>query len=231
MAILSPNPNPDSATWEIVLNRSEMEETVQRQPDAGGIGRGLSPISVTRIEPTLTTSDITISRLVSGTPTDFPLSSITDNRTSTTKTIVLQTAVPDLLPSQITISARSYPSLPDVTDYEQVPSMTLPSMTVLRTINSAYRIFIEPYLSQIRNHLRLDLTSDDVPDSTIEESSILRFAELQIYKQLGLTDSTYDQKAATDPLFQERARIALTYRSAALLLYACLLYTSPSPRD
>ena len=75
-----------------------------------------------------------------------------------------------------------------------------------------------PYLTQIRNLLDLSLTAANLPDSTIEQPSFLRTAELQIYDTLMLTDATYDTKAGSDELFKERVRIATMYHTAALLI-------------
>jgi len=77
---------------------------------------------------------------------------------------------------------------------------------------------VASYLSQIRNILRIGLTSEDLPDATIQEAAFLRRAELAVYEKTGLTDQTYD--AISDPLKQERLRIAVLYRTAALLVPA-----------
>lgn len=76
------------------------------------------------------------------------------------------------------------------------------------------------FLQQIRNLLRIGLTSTALPDSTILEQVFLRAAELEVYDALDLTDTTFDAKAENDPAFRERAQNAVLYRAAAKLLYS-----------
>lgn len=76
------------------------------------------------------------------------------------------------------------------------------------------------FLQQIRNLLRIGLSSTDLPDSTILEQVFLRAAELEVYDALDLTDATYDAKALNDPAFRERTQNAVLYRAAAKILYS-----------
>ena len=76
------------------------------------------------------------------------------------------------------------------------------------------------FLQQVRNLLRIGLTAQDLPDSTILEQVFLRDAELEVYDAIDLTDSTYDTKAAGDTAFRERTQNAALYRTAAKLVYS-----------
>ena len=70
---------------------------------------------------------------------------------------------------------------------------------------------------QIRHRIDIDLTSEDIPDSIIDQPAYLRLAELQVYDILDVTEAAFDEK--TD-LFKERAQIATIYRTAALMIYS-----------
>ena len=79
---------------------------------------------------------------------------------------------------------------------------------------------IAGFMTQIRNILRIGVTAEDLPDATIRELAFLRKAELAVYEQTGRTDATYDAAAQSDSALQDRFRIAVMYRTAALLLPA-----------
>ena len=49
----------------------------------------------------------------------------------------------------------------------------------------------------------------------------MRAAELSIYKQLAVTDDAgYDTKVSSNPILEERSRIAVCYQTAALLVHS-----------
>ena len=94
-------------------------------------------------------------------------------------------------------------------------SVTIAGTTVTSTDNADIAGFME----QIRNILRIGVTEEDLPDSTIRELAFLRRAELAVYERTGNTDATYDA-AASNTALRDRFRIAVMYRTAALLLPA-----------
>ena len=136
-------------------------------------------------------------------PNDFNFTSNNNAVTSITgsgitRTIVLTEEVATLDISRITII-----------NHDAAPIME---------VISAENALLIPFLAQIRNLLGVDLTKEDLPDATILQSAFLRTAELQVYSNLGLSgDTAYDAKAV-DALFRERSRIAVIYRTAALLV-------------
>ena len=116
----------------------------------------------------------------------------------TTRTIVLGGALAMLNATDISIDQSGY------TD----------EVNVIATENA----LLIPFLEQIRNLIGLDLSTQNLPDATILQPAFLRAAELQVYDALDTTDTAYDTKAASDELFKERTRIAVIYRTAALLV-------------
>ena len=116
------------------------------------------------------------------------------------KRIITLTSATDVLTTgDITIGQQSYAG-----------------MVVTATQNSD----LLDFLQQIRNLLRIGLSSTDLPDATISEQVFLRAAELEVYDALDLTDATYDAKAMGDDAFRERTQNAVLYRTAAKLLYS-----------
>ena len=226
MAILSTALS--STEWEIVLNRTEMEETIQR-PSSSPSGEPLQEI---RTEPTVQATDIEIS----GSPDTIVPSSIRGSRNSTTRTIILSNAITELEPNQITILNRQYPALAQRDNYNNVGIELLAPMTVIKTVNLVRQRFLAPFLGQIRNRLELGLTSNDLPDSIIEEPAFLGMAELQVYDAaVSINDLPYTNAATYDTAIKilsrdtrdtvakkreikERSELAVTYRAAALLL-------------
>ena len=107
-----------------------------------------------------------------------------------------------------------------------VASLPAASVTILQSAFPGMRVTatqnadLLDFLQQIRNLLRIGLTSQDLPDSTILEQVFLRAAEMEVYDATNLTDATYDTKAASDAAFRERTQTAVMYRTAALLLYS-----------
>lgn len=144
-------------------------------------------------EPALTTGAFTVT--TNGLPNH--VTAITG--TGVDRIITLTTAVASLATSAIVIRQATYSG-----------------MTVIATKNAD----LLSYLQQIRNLLRIGLTSMDLPDSTICEQVFLRAAENEVYDATDLTDATYDAKAMNDAAFRERMQTAVMYRTAALLLYS-----------
>ena len=211
MAIASNGIN--SNKWLITLNRIEMEDLISVQPRANA-PEGTPDKEVIRVEPLLSKEDISIG--------DLTISGIDGDRTSFIRTITLSSEQSSLDLSQIKIADRKYLRHVfeggDTLLYDDVPPQTLPSMRVVKVENAANKLFY----NEVRNRLDLNLDDTMLPDSVIQEDAFLRAAELQIYQQLKIDDAAYDRRA--DPstnsgrLFAEKARIALAYRTAALLL-------------
>ena len=113
------------------------------------------------------------------------------------RVLILGTAVASLPPSSITFLAHT-------------------GMTVVSTTN----LELQEFLSEIRNILDIGVDAETLPNSVIESLPFLRAAELEVLKLTENTDSSYDTKAAADPLFRERMRISVMYRTAARLLFS-----------
>lgn len=77
---------------------------------------------------------------------------------------------------------------------------------------------IPGFLNQIRNILRIGITAEDLPDSSIRELAFLRNAELAVYEKTGKPEGTYDTESLVNPALRDRFRIAVMYRTAALLV-------------
>ena len=77
-------------------------------------------------------------------------------------------------------------------------------------------------LEQIRNILRIGITAEDLPDSTIEERVFLRRAELAVFAQTKTSEADYDALPSNpeNDAKRERFQIAAMYRTAALLVPA-----------
>ena len=89
-------------------------------------------------------------------------------------------------------------------------------MSVVTTTN----LDLQEFLNEIRNILDVGVDAETLPNTIIASLPFLRAAELEVYELTGETDASYDTKAAADPLFRERMRIATMYRTAARLLYS-----------
>lgn len=74
------------------------------------------------------------------------------------------------------------------------------------------------FLDQVRNILRIGLTPEDLSDFQIQQSAFLGKAELDTYAALNTTPAAYAAKAASEPLYEQRVRTAVLYRTAALLV-------------
>lgn len=208
MAIASSGLN--SFKWIITLNRIELEDLISVEPKADA-PEGTANKEIIRVEPLLSKEDISIG--------DLTISGIDGDKTSFTRTITLSAEQSSLDLSQIKIQPRKYLRHVfeggDTLLYDDVLPQTLPDMKVVKVENAMDKSFY----NEIRNRLDLNLDETMLPDSVIEEPAFLRAAELQIYRQLKIAgDTAYDNRAATDRLFAEKARIALAYRTAALLL-------------
>ena len=110
-------------------------------------------------------------------------------------TLTLGTATPSLDPMAFTISGTE----------------------VMTTDNAE----IAPFMEQIRNLLGIRIRSSDLPDSTIRELAFLRKAEMAVLAMSRYdTDMDYDVAAARDTSLRDRFRLAVMYRTAALLVPA-----------
>ena len=94
--------------------------------------------------------------------------------------------------------------------------ITIPGATVVSTDNAS----ISGFMEQIRNLLRIGITSEDLPDSTIREYAFLRAAELATYEKTQKTEAAFDTESLTDTALRDRFRISTMYRTAALLVPA-----------
>lgn len=113
------------------------------------------------------------------------------------RVLTLGTAVSMLSATSITITAHTSMEVVSVANYELIN-----------------------YLNQIRTLIWTNLTSEDLPDSTISEDVYLGLAESETLGSLSLTTSQYDTKAASDSTFATRSRVSVMYRAAAYLLPA-----------
>ena len=87
-------------------------------------------------------------------------------------------------------------------------------------ITGTENIALQPFLQQIRDILRIGVTAEDLPDETISDLVFLRKAELDVYDRTGISEATYDTRAAADTALRDRFRISTMYRTAALLVPA-----------
>ena len=78
---------------------------------------------------------------------------------------------------------------------------------------------IADYVDQVRWLLNTRLTPQDLSDRQIL-NPFLRTAEFETYDILGLTEAEYDSRAARDPQFEEKTRLSVLYRTAALMVPA-----------
>ena len=129
---------------------------------------------------------------------DFTITSntvVSLSGTELKRTLVLDTATANLLLSQITIS-RAGVSVVEVENAETVD-----------------------FLNQIRWLLNVKLTESEVPNEVILRP-YLATAENEIYGKLGITETAYQSRAATDAAFKEKTISAMLYSVAALLVPA-----------
>ena len=160
---------------------------------------------------------ITLSREVSDTETTpIPASDITvtTNRLRNAVTRISGTGKDRIITLTTAVETLMLDNLP--TSAITINQINYPRMTVTAVENAD----LLDALQQIRNLLRIGLTSTDLPDSTIREQVFLRAAENEVYDATNLNDASYDTRAANDPAFKERTQTAVMYRAAALLLYS-----------
>ena len=114
-----------------------------------------------------------------------------------TWTLTLGTAISTLPIADITFSGSAAGSVVTATDNAEIAQ----------------------FMTMIRNILRIGITAEDLPDSTIRELAFLRRAELAVYDKTDVdNDAAFD--AITDTAKRDRFRIAVIYRTAALLVPA-----------
>ena len=146
---------------------------------------------------------------------------------STMWSITLSTSLVSLAPGDVTVSGNTVSAvtgagttwtltLGTAVDTLAPTSIAISGNTVTATDNASIAQFIE----QIRNILRIGVTREDLSDSTIRELAFLRKAELAVYEKTSQTEAQYDTASASDPALRDRFRIAVMYRTAALLVPA-----------